>query len=116
MALDTVVCAHHEHGAVHGRKHAFRLGREVDVPGRVDERDGAARVLELGLSGKDRDAALPLHGVGVEHGVAAVNAAQLTGAAGVVEQRLRERGLSCVDVCEQPYDHKASWDGRIWRL
>ena len=60
--------------------------------------------VEQGLLREDGDAAPPLHGVGVEEGIAVVHTAEVTQRTGTVEHRLGERGLAGIDVRQHP-DH-----------
>ena len=105
MPLDAIVCAHDEDCAVQGGERALGLRGEVHVARRVHERDGLPLVLELGLCGEDRDAALALHGVRVEMRAPAVNSSKRAGAARIVEHGLGERGLARVNVRQYAYDH-----------
>ena len=73
------------------------------MSGGVEQHEAGAGIVERRLFGEDRDAALALHGVGVEVGVAVVNAALPTNGAGAVEHGLGKRGLACVNMGEKPY-------------
>ena len=53
------------------------------------------------LLGKDGDAPLPLHGIGIQKGVLMVHPAQLFQAAAPIQQRLGQGGLACVHVGQQ---------------
>ena len=68
------------------------------MAGGVYQRDRGVCVLEGRLGGEDRDATVTLHEVGVEVGVAAVDAPAGADGARIKQHRFCERGLTCVDV------------------
>ena len=98
VTLDAVICAYDEHREVEGGERPLRLGGEIDVTGGVHQRDRSACVHESRLGGEDRDATVALHEVGVEVGVAAVDATAGADSARVEQHRFCERCLTCVDV------------------
>ena len=104
MALDAVVGPHHENRVVEGLQRALRLGGEVHVAGRVHEHEVGVAPVKGGAGRENRDAALALHGVGVEVRVAAVHAAGVANGARDGEHGLRERGLARVDVRQKSHD------------
>ena len=67
-------------------------------------RQHGVRQAEQCLLGEDRDPPRALQGIGVQEGVAGVDAAQAAQRAGAVEQRLREGGLAGVDVGQDADD------------
>ena len=85
-------------GAVKDAQRALDLGREIDMPGRVDDVDLVVPP-ETGRRGRgDRDAALLLL-LHVVHGRGAVvHLAHAVQAPGVVQDALRGRGLAGVNV------------------
>ena len=93
---------HHEHHAVEDVEHPFHLGDEVGVARRVDEVDDRAVDLERDHRGLDRDAAAALQRKGVSLGVAVVDPADVVDDPGRVEQPFGERGLTGVDVRQDP--------------
>ena len=98
VPLDAVVRAYDEHREIEGGERPLRLGGEIDVPGGVHQRDRGVCVFEGCLGGEDRDATVALHEVGVEVGVAAVDAPAGADGARVEQHRFCECGLTCVDV------------------
>ena len=84
MALYAVAAADDEHCVVEHRQRALHLGGEIDVARRVKQRELLIARKQHCLLGKDRDAALALERVGVEEGVAVVDAAELPQCAGGV--------------------------------
>ena len=72
--------------------------------GRVHEHEVGAVPVERRAGREDRDAALALHGVGVQMRVAGVHAAGAANGARRGKHRLRERGLARVDVRQKPHD------------
>ena len=110
MALHAVVCAHHQDGVVERGERALGLRGEVHVAGCVNEHEvGAvflvgARPVERRAGREDRDPAVPLHGIGVQVGAAAVHATGVANGPRGGEHGLRERGLARVDVRQEPHD------------
>ena len=88
--------------AVEDAQRALDLDREVDVAGRVDDVDPVVLPLAGGRGGGDRDPALLLLLHPVHDGGALVDLAHLVRAAGVVEDALRRRRLTGVDVRHDP--------------
>ena len=88
--------------AVEHAQRTLHLDREVDVAGRVDDVDPVALPLAGGRGGGDRDAALLLLSHPVHHGRALVNLPHLVGAACVIEDALRRRRFTGVDVGDDP--------------
>ena len=88
MALHTVGAADDEDGAVQHGQRAFHLGGEVHMSGCIQQ--GKMSILHRKKRGfaKDRDAAFAFQSVGVEEGVAVVDATQRAPCAGGIEQRL----------------------------
>ena len=84
VALHAVAAADDEHCVVEHRQRALHLGGEIDVARRVKQRELLIARKQHCLLGKDRDAALALERVGVEEGVAVVDAAELPQCAGGV--------------------------------
>ena len=84
VALHAVAAADDEHCVVEHRQRALHLGGEIDVARRVKQRELLIARKQHCLLGKDRDAALALELVGVEEGVAVVDAAELPQCAGGV--------------------------------
>ena len=85
-------------GAVQHPKRAFHLDGEVHVARGVDDIDDATLPLAGGHRRSDGDAALLLLGHPVHDRGAVVHLAHLVGAAGVIEDALRQGGLPGVDV------------------
>ena len=98
VALHALRAAHHEHGVVERRQHALRLRGEIGVARRVQQVIHRVPPREVRLPGKHRDAALALHRLRVQKGVAVVHAAALAHCAAQIKQLLRERRLSRVHV------------------
>ncbi len=88
--------------AVEDAQAALDLHRKVHVPGRIDDVDAMVAPLRGGRRRRDRDAALLLLRHPVHRRGALVHLAHLVGAAGVVEDPLRRRGLAGVDVRHDP--------------
>ena len=83
---------------------AFCFGGEVDVSGRVDQRQLRIPEFDHRLLGVDRDAAALLELVEVEMRITRIHAAKLPHRPGAEQQRLDERRLARVDVGKHPYD------------
>ena len=102
-----------QHHAVDHRQRALHLAAEVGVAGRVDDVDLHAAVLDGGVLGEDRDAALALEVVRVHHSLHDV----LVGAedAALVQHRVDQRGLAVVDVGDDGdvADIGTAGDGRV---
>ena len=84
MALHTVAAADDEHRVIEDGERALHLGGKVDMAGGVEQRDLGCSGGEHGLLGKNGDAALTLECVGIEKGVAVVDAAELSQRAGSI--------------------------------
>ena len=104
VARDAVVGAHEQDRVVEHLQRALRLGGEVHVARRVEQHEVRARIVEHRLLGEDGDAAGTLDLVGVEVGVAMVDAPELTDAARVIEHRLGKRRLARVHVRDDAHD------------
>ena len=90
--------AEHDDGAIQDAEAALDLGREIDVAGRVDQVDRVVLPLAADGGGVNGDSAGGFFGVEVGGGVAVVDVAHFVGGAGVVEDALRGRRLSRVNV------------------
>ena len=100
LALHAAHGAEHEDRPVEHPQAAFHLDGEVDVARGIDEVDVAVVPLHARGGAGDRDAALALE-IHVVHGCAVTATLHLldaVNAARVVENPLRERGLTGVDV------------------
>ena len=84
MALHAVAAADDEHRVIEDGERAFHLGRKVDMAGGIEQRELGCSGGEHGLLGKNGDAALTLERVGIEKGVAVVDAAELSQRAGSI--------------------------------
>ena len=98
LRLDALIAVEHADRAVEHAQAALDLDGEVDVAGRVDDVEALVVPEGGGRGGGDGDAALllllhPVHGRG-----AVVDFADLMGLAGIVEDALRRRRLSGIDV------------------
>ncbi len=88
----------HQDRAVEHAEGPFDLGDEVGVAGRVDEVDGGLAEREGDHGGLDGDAAAAFERERVGQRAAVVDAADLVGDAGLVEQPLGQAGLTGVDM------------------
>ena len=88
--------------AVQHAQAALDLDSKVHVPGRIDDVDAMVAPLRRRRRRRDRDPALLLLRHPVHRGGALVHLTHLVGAAGVVEDPLRRRGLAGVDVRHDP--------------
>ena len=104
VALHAAVGVDEQDGVVQDVHHALRFASEIDVTGRVEERQLHPEALDDGLLRVYGDAALLFELVVVEVRVLPVDASQLAHRAGSVEQRFGERRLSRVDVGEYADD------------
>ena len=102
LRLDAGDRVEHRDRAVEDAQAALDLDREVDVAGRVDDVDLAVAPVRGGRGRRDRDAALLLLDHVVHDRGAFVHLTDLVGAARVVEDPLRRRGLARVDVGHDP--------------
>ena len=98
LRLHALDRAHHQHRAVEHAQHALDLRDEVGVAGRVDQVHDEVVDRERDDRGLDRDAAPAFERERVRLRVAGVDAAERVGDAGVVEQALRQAGLTGIDV------------------
>ena len=110
VALYAVGAADDENGAVQHGERSLHLSGEVHMPRRVQK--GKACALHRKQRGfpKDRDAALPFQSVGVEEGVAVVDAPQRAPRARGIEQRLGQGGFARVHMREDA-DHGVALHG-----
>ena len=69
VALYAVSTGDHQHGAVQHLQRSFHFGREVYMARGVQQRHTGLPQFQHRLLGKDGNAPLPLHGVGVQKGV-----------------------------------------------
>ena len=88
--------------AVEHAQAPLHLDRKVHVPGRIDDVDAMVAPGRGRRGRRDRDAALLLLRHPVHRRGALVDLAHLVGAARVVEDALRRRGLARVDVGHDP--------------
>ena len=83
-------------GAVDHVEDALHLAAEIGVAGRVDDVDARVLPEDGGALGEDGDAALALQVVAV-HGLR-LHLLVLAEGAGLLEQRVDQRGLAVIDV------------------
>ena len=95
LRLDALRRIDDEHDALACRERARHLVAEVDVPRRVDEVQHVVAPLDPDVLGLDRDAPLALEVHGVEVLLAHLSRIDRTGQ---LQDAIRERGLSVVDV------------------
>jgi len=100
LRLDSARGVEHDDGAVEHTQRALDLDGEVDVPGRVDERQRVPAPRGGGRGRGDGDAVLALLGGVVERGGAVVHLAHAVNATAEEEQPFADGGLACVDVRE----------------
>src|SRR6266508_2688875 len=89
-------------GAVEHAQAPLHLYSEVNVPGRINNVDAMAPPLRGRRRRRDRDPALLLLRHPVHRGGTLVDLAHLVGAARVIEDALRRRGLARIDVGHDP--------------
>src|SRR5207248_8851349 len=89
-------------GAVEDAQRALHLDGEVDVAGRVDDVDAVVAPERGGGGRRDGDAALLLLDHPVRGRGPLVHLTDLVGDAGVIEDALRRRGFTRVDVGHDP--------------
>ena len=87
-----------QHDTVHHRQRAFHFAAEIGMSRRVDDIDQEVVVVDGGVLGEDRDAALALELVAV-HG-ALGHALVRTKRAALMEHRIDERGFAVIDVSD----------------
>ena len=102
LGLDALDGRDDEHRTVEHPQGTLDLGHEVGVAGGVDEVDLEVTHGERDDGRADGDAAATFDVVGVGHGVAVVDAAEVGADARLVEQALGQRGLAGVDVGDDP--------------
>ena len=102
LRLDTGDRVEDRDRAVEHAQASLDLHRKVHVPGRIDNVDSKVTPERRRRRRRDRDAALLLLLHPVHDCCALVDLAHLVGAAGVVEDPLRRRGLARVDVGHDP--------------
>ena len=88
VALYAVSTGDHQHGAVQHLQRSFHFGREVYMARGVQQRHTGLPQFQHRLLGKDGNAPLPLHGVGVQKGVLMVHPPQTADGSGPVQQGL----------------------------
>ena len=98
LRLDALAPAEHHHGAVQHPQAPLHLGREVDVPRRVDQVDRDILPRHLHAGGVDGDAALLLFGVVVGGGGALVDLAGPVPLARDVQHPLGDGCLPGIDM------------------
>ena len=104
MILNAVGCADDKDRIVEKGKRALRFCGKIHVSGGIQEDEITAFARKARLLGKDGDAALTLHRVGVKIGVSVVDTAHFADLARVEEKRLRKSGLARVHVRENADD------------
>ena len=104
MPLHAVVGAHNQNRIVECAQRALRLGRKIDVAGRIHKHDVGIAVVEHGLRREDRNAALALDRVSVQMRIAIVHAAALANATRVEQHGLGQRGLAGIDMRQDSND------------
>ncbi len=114
LRLDAGDGVEYRDGPVQDAKRALHLGREVDVPRRVDDVDPDPLPVAGRRGGRDRDAALLLLDHPVHRRGPVVDLADLVVDPGVVEDTLRRRRLAGVDVGHDA-DVPAHFEGVISR-
>ncbi len=98
MPLHTVRAADDEDRVVEHLKCALRLRGEIDVSRRVEQRDVRVAAIHHSLLGKDGDAALAFERLGVQKGVAVIDAAEHAQRARGVQKPLGESGFPRVNM------------------
>ena len=104
MPLHAIVGAHHQNRVVQGTQRTLRLGRKIDMPGSVHEHNAGIAVVEHSLRREDCDAALALNLIRVQMRVAVIHTPALANAARMKQHSLGERGLTGIDMCQDPND------------
>ena len=106
LGLDALDRRDHQHGAVENRQCALDLGHEVGVARSVDQvhlhRPARGRQGHRGDRGADGDAAAAFDRVRVGGRVAVVDATEVPGGPGLVEESFGEGGLAGVYVRQDP--------------
>ncbi len=87
---------HQQHHAVDHRQRPLDLAAEIGVAGRIDDVDQMIAVVDRGVLGENRDAALALE-VGVVHRSLGHPLVEPERAA-LMQQAIHQRGLSVIDV------------------
>jgi hypothetical protein len=98
LRLDTLARVEDADRAVEHAHRTLHLGGEVDVTGRVDDRDRVVLPLDVDRRRGNGDAALPLLLEIVHGGRAVMDLADLVDSAGDFEDALGDRGLAGVDM------------------
>ena len=88
VALDAVGAGDHQHGAVQHLQRPLHFGGKVYMARGVQQRHTGLPQFQHRLLGKDGNAPLPLHGVGVQKGVLMVHPPQTADGSGPVQQGL----------------------------
>ena len=88
VALYAVSTGDHQHGAVQHLQRSLHFGGKVYMAGGVQQRHTGLPQFQHRLLGKDGNAPLPLHGVGVQKGVLMVHPPQTADGSGPVQQGL----------------------------
>src|SRR5207302_2747620 len=88
--------------AVEDAQRTLHFDGEVDVARGIDDVDAVVAPERRGSSGGDGDAALLLLDHPVHGGSAVVHLTNLVGAAGVIQDALRRRGFTRVDMSHDP--------------
>src|SRR5262249_18262900 len=99
LRFDAFLGVEHGDRTIQHAQAALDFGREIDVPGRVDQVDRVILPRARDGSREDRDAALLLLLVEVRDGRAVIDFADLVRAAGVKKDSLGGGRLAGVDVC-----------------
>ena len=94
MALHAVRPADDQHRSVQHLHNTLRFRRKVHVSRRIQQCDLRISQAHLRLMREDRDAACPLHGVGIQKCVTVIYPSQLPNLSCLVEHCLRQRGFS----------------------
>ena len=101
MGLHPVSPADHKHRIVQHLQAPLRLGGEVHMARRIQQRDARVRKAEQGLLGKNRNAPLPLQLMVIQIAVPVIHAAGLFDFPGEVEHGLGQRRFSRVHMGQQ---------------
>ena len=88
VALYAVSAGDHQHGTVQHLQRSLHFGGKVHMAGGVQQRHTGLSQFQHRLLGKNGDAPLPLHGVGVQKGVLMVHPPQTADGSGPVQQGL----------------------------
>ena len=102
LGLDTLHGRDEKDDAIQYPEHPFHLGDEIGMTRRVDEVDDHVLDRERDHGRLDSDPPLSFQGEGVSLRCTLVDASYGLDNTGGVEKPLGERGLTCVDVGEDP--------------